>query len=108
MFAMTLRLNLFSLVVSNASPKLIRPCECAEGKFFAKFTPLLEVIHIIDWPFQLFDVESRCKIKCKLKELNSVSSDVYATPLVQPNLGSKKCMHVVDIGFVFDSQQNLK
>lgn len=57
------------------------------ANIFVKFTPLLEVIYIVDWPFQLFDVES--KINRKLKELNSVSLDVYAMPLVQPNLGSK-------------------
>ena len=36
----------------------------------AKLIPLLEGIHIVDWPFQFFGMESRCKINCKLKGLN--------------------------------------
>jgi hypothetical protein len=68
----------------------------------AKLTPLLEGIHIVDWPFQLFDVESRCMINYKLEGLNKISLDVYAFPLAKPNLESGKCMRVVDLDFVSD------
>ena len=35
-----------------------------------KLIPLLEGTHIEHWPIQFFDVESRCKINCKLQGLN--------------------------------------
>lgn len=73
---MSLKLKLFSLANSNANPKLIGPFECAEGDTYAK----LEGIHIEDWPFQFFDVESRCKINCKLQGFNRVASYVYVVP----------------------------
>jgi hypothetical protein len=59
MFAMSLKLKLLLFADSNASPLL------SKG------------IHIVDWPFQFFDVERRCMIKCKLEGLNTISLDVY-------------------------------
>ena len=43
-----------------------------------------------------------------LEGLNIVSLDVYLLPLVEANLDSKKRMHVVDLDFVYDSQQTLE
>ena len=40
-----------------------------------KLRQLLEGIHIVDWPFQSFDIESRCKINHKLEGLNRLSLD---------------------------------
>ena len=60
------------------------------------------------WAFHFFDVESRCVINCKLEGLNRVSWDVDVLPPAEPNLESKKCMHVVDLYFVSDSQQTLE
>ena len=47
-------------------------------------------------------------INYKLEGLNKVSSDVYVLPIVAPNLESIKCMHVVDLDFVYNSQQTLE
>jgi hypothetical protein len=66
---------LFSLVDSNASPNFNAPFECVEGNTYVR--PLLEGIYIVDWRFQFFDVENRCRINCKLGRLNRVSSNVY-------------------------------
>lgn len=55
---MSLKLKLFSLTDAYASPKLIGFCECVEGDT-QKFIPLLEHNHIVGWPFQSFDIESR-------------------------------------------------
>jgi hypothetical protein len=54
--------------------------------------PILEVIHIVYWLFELFDVESRCNIHCKLEGLNKVSLDVHVMLLAKSNLESKKHM----------------
>jgi hypothetical protein len=43
-----------------------------------------------------------------LRGSKKVFSDVYVLPLANPNLESKNHMHVVDLDFVFDSQQTLK
>ena len=97
---MSLKLKLFSLANSNVSPNFIGPFECIKA-IHAKLRPLLEGNHIVNWPFQVFDIESRRKIKCKLKGFNRVSSDVYVMPLVEPNLESTKRMCVVDLNFIF-------
>ena len=65
-----------------------------------KLKPLLEGIHIKDWPFQFFDIESKCMFICKSELLKRVILDVYVMPLANPNLESKKCMCVVDLDFV--------
>ena len=96
-FAMSLKLKLFSLVVSNASPKFIGLCECVEGNTYAKLRPLLEVIHIVNWHFQFFDVNSICMINYELQGLNRVSSDVYVLPLVESNFESQNCMHKIHL-----------
>ena len=70
--------------------------------------PLLESVRIVTWPFHFFDIESRCKINYNLEGVNRVILDVYVMPLVDPNLESKKCMCVVDLDFVYGSQQTLK
>lgn len=74
---MFLKLKLFSLANFDANSKLIGPCKCAKGDTYAKLKPLLEGIHIVGWPFQCFDVENKCKIRCKLQGLNRVSLYVY-------------------------------
>ena len=51
------------------SPKLTNIV--IKGDTYAKFRSPLEEIHVVDWPFQFFDNESRCMIKCKFKGLNS-------------------------------------
>ena len=55
----------------------MEPCECVEDKTYAKLSPLIEDIHIVDWPFHLFDGESRYKFYYKLEGLNRVSLDVH-------------------------------
>ena len=67
MFAMSLKLTLFSLVDAYASPYLVESCKCVEGDTYAKLKPLLEGIYILDCPFQFLDIESRCIINCKLE-----------------------------------------
>ena len=102
------KLKLFSLANSNANPKLIGPSECVEGDTYANLRPLLEGIYIGDWPFQFFDVESRCRINCKLEGFNRVSLDVSVSPLVKPNLEFMKHMHAVYLDFASDPQQTLE
>ena len=72
---MSLKLKLFSFVDAYASPKFIRSCECVEGDTYAKLKALLEDIHIVDWPFLIFDIEG-----------SRVFVDVYVMPLGDPNL----------------------
>ena len=67
MFAMFLKSKLFSLAYSNASAKLIGHSKCVEGYTYAKYRQLLEGIHIVDWPFQIFDIESRCMINLQAR-----------------------------------------
>ena len=43
----------------------------------------------------------------KLEVFNKISLDVYVLPLAKLNLESGKCMRVVDLNFVFDSQRTL-
>jgi hypothetical protein len=47
-------------------------------------------------------------INYKLEGLNKISLDVYVLPLVEPNFASRKCMHVVDLDYVSDSQRTLE
>ena len=60
MFAKSLKLRLLSLVDAYAGQELIESCKCVEGDTYAELRPVLEGIHIVDWPFKLFDIESRC------------------------------------------------
>ena len=76
MFAMSVKLELFSLTNAYASVELVGPCKCVEVDTYAKLRPLLEGIRIVDWLFQFFDIESGCKINCKLEGLNIVFLDV--------------------------------
>lgn len=61
---------MFSLANAYASPKLIGFNECVEGDTYAKAIPLLEGIHIVDWPFQFFNIKSRCWIDSELEGFN--------------------------------------
>ena len=45
--------------------------ECVEGDTYAKLISLLKGIHILDYPFQLFDIDSWCTINYKLEGLSS-------------------------------------
>ena len=108
MFAMSLKLDFFSLANACASPKITGPCECVEGDKYAKLIPLLESIHNVDWPFQFFHTESRCRINYKLEGINRLYLDVYVLPLANTNLESKKFMCVVDLHYVSSSQHTLE
>ena len=105
---MSSKVKLFSLANSNASLELIGPCKCVEGDTYAKVRSLIGGIHIVDWSFQFFDVESRCKINCKFEGLNKVPSGVYVSQLTKSNLDFGKCMLVVDLNFECDSQRTLE
>ena len=106
---MSLKVRSFSLALAYASPKLIGSCECDEGDTNAKLKLLLEGIYIVDWPFQSFDIESRCKINYKLEGFNRVFfPDIYVLPLLDPNLEFRKRMGMVDLDFVHNSQLSLE
>ena len=83
----------------------IGSCKCVEGNTLAKLKPLLEDIHIVGWTF---DLESRCKIVCKLEGFNRVFPDVYVVPQANPNLQTRKHMCVVDLDSNNVSQPTLE
>ena len=101
-------MKLFSFFDACPSPQLIGFCECVEDNTYAKLIALLEGIHIVDRPFQFYDIESRCKIDYKLEGLIRLFPEEYDLLVVDPNLESKKCMHVIDLDFIYDSQQTLE
>ena len=68
---------------------------------------IVEGICIVTCPFQFVGIESTCNINYKLEGLNRVFLDLYVMPLVDPNLESRNCMCVVDLDFVYVSQQTL-
>ena len=72
---------------------------------YAKLIPLLEGIHVVNWAFQTFDMESTCKINYKFEGPNRLFLDVNVLPLGNFNLEFKKCMHEVDLDFASNSQQ---
>ena len=69
------------------------------GNIYAKFIPLLEGIHIVDFSFQFFDIKSRYKINCKLEGFNRVFWDEYVLSLANPNFEFRICMCMVDLDF---------
>ena len=57
---------------------------------YAKLIPLLEGIHVVNWAFQTFDMESTCKINYKFEGPNRLFLDVNVLSLGNFNLEFKK------------------
>lgn len=100
--------NYFDLLMPMLLRDIIWTCKYLEGDTYAKLKPLLKGIHVVDWPFWLFDIESRCNIKRKLEGLNNffflqmlILCHCWSQPWFQ------KCIHVVDLDFIYGSWQTL-
>ena len=55
---MSLNLNCSHLLNPMLVQNLLDLARNHEGDTYAKLIPLLEGIHIVDWPFQFFDIDS--------------------------------------------------
>ena len=100
MFAMSVKLELFSLTNAYASVELVGPCKCVEVDTYAKLRPLLEGIHIVDWPFHSLILTVNVGLTASLRCSIEFFSVEYVPLQADSNLESKKCMCVVDLDFV--------
>jgi hypothetical protein len=58
---------------------------------------------VVDWPFNFWDVEAKCRMKDKLGGTTTMDPEVFIIPCLSEDGAPRKCQCVGDVSVVFDS-----
>ena len=99
---MAMKIKLFLLECNNANPDFIRQVDAANVKRCVFLRIRLEEFGMVDWPFNFWDVEAKCKMKDKLEGTTTVDPEVYIIPCLFEDGAPRKCQCIGDVSVVFD------
>ena len=74
-----------------------------EGKFYTNFRLRLETKGAVDWPFLLWDVEDKVRIKIMLERLNTILPWMHVIPVESNYVDVAKHRRVDGESCVFES-----
>jgi hypothetical protein len=71
------KVALYTLENESCEPVFEGPIGCCEGDTCRDLRSRLESTGIINWPFQFWDSDQKCRIKMKLERLNHIEDRIY-------------------------------
>jgi hypothetical protein len=74
---MPTKVALYTLQSEASAPELEGPMGCCEGDTCADLCVHLEAAGVLDWSFQFWDYDQKCRIKNKMERLNPIGNNVY-------------------------------
>lgn len=74
------KVKLNSLEGESSNPVLISPLVCRENDSCRDLRAKLESAGCVEWPFEFWDVEEKCRIKRTFEGMNTVGERVYVIP----------------------------
>jgi hypothetical protein len=74
---MPTKVVLYTLQSEASTPELEGPMGCCEGDTCANLRMRLEAARVLDWSFQFWDYDQKCRIKNKMERLNLIGNNVY-------------------------------
>jgi hypothetical protein len=73
---MPTKVVLYTLQSEASAPELEGPMDCYEGDTYANLHVRLEAAGVLDWSFQFWDYDQKCRIKNKMERLNPIGNNV--------------------------------
>jgi hypothetical protein len=74
---MPTKVVLYTLQSEASAPELEGPMGCCEGDTCTDLRVRLEAVGVLDWSFQFWDYDQKCRIKNKMEKLNPIGNNVY-------------------------------
>jgi hypothetical protein len=74
---MPTKIALYTLQSEASALELEGPIGCCEGNTCANLRMRLEAAGVLDWSFQFWDYDQKCRIKNKMERLNPIGNNVY-------------------------------
>jgi hypothetical protein len=74
---MPTKVALYTLYSEASVPELEGPMGCCEGDTCVDLHVRLEAAGVLDWSFQFWDYDQKCRIKNKMERLNPIGNNVY-------------------------------
>jgi hypothetical protein len=68
---------LYTLQSEASALELEGPMDCCEGDTCTNLRVRLEAAGVLDWSFQFWDYDQKCRIKNKMERLNPIGNNVY-------------------------------
>jgi hypothetical protein len=83
--------------------KTILYIDAANAERYVSLCLRLEEFGVVDWSFNFWDVEAKCRMKGKLEGMTTVDPEVYVIPCLPEDGAPRKRQRVGDFFVVFDS-----
>ena len=74
---MPTKVKLYTLQSEASALELEGPMDCCKGDTCTNLRVHLEAARILDWLFQFWDYDQKCRIKNKIERLNPTENNVY-------------------------------
>jgi hypothetical protein len=74
---MPTKVALYTLQSEASTPELEGPMGCCEGDTCVDLHVRLEAAGVLDWSFQFWNYDQKCRIKNKMERLNPIGNNVY-------------------------------
>jgi hypothetical protein len=74
---MPTKVVLYTLQSEASAPELEGPMGCCEEDTCADLRVHLEAAGVLDWSFQFWDYDQKCRIKNKMERLNPIGNNMY-------------------------------
>ena len=78
---MAKQVKIWTMDVDYSIPEFYSKVKVVVDETYASLRACLEEKQALEWPFQFWDNEERCRIRQKIEGLNDVLADVYVLPL---------------------------
>jgi hypothetical protein len=94
---MLTKVALYTLQSEASTPELEGPMGCCEGDTCADLRMRLEAAGVLDWLFQFWDYDQKCRIKNKIERLNPIGNNLYVIQC--SDVGSELGKHTFEEAF---------
>jgi hypothetical protein len=74
---MPTKVAFYTLQLKALALELEGPMGCCEGDTCVDLRVCLEVARVLDWSFQFWNYDQKCRIKNKMERLNPIGNNVY-------------------------------
>jgi hypothetical protein len=77
---MAMKVKLYAITDEACGPEFIGLVSAVPDETYAKFREFLEKEGIIEWPFDFWETEEKCRLLPKLERFNAIESAVFVIP----------------------------
>jgi hypothetical protein len=105
---MALRVKLYSLPDDLSDPKYVGPLPANNNDTYAQFREFLEKEGLLDWPFDFWVVENKCRLPSKFEKFNAIGTEVFVAQRSKVEGGPSKRQKIGEsLSAVLDPTMNV-